>query len=160
MKAEKSLIELKQIQGFVFLLMGYSITVDGQAKHQKGAIPEGNTDSKAYKKLEKFYKKSIEKPLEKFKEIEEDLRLEHALEIDGKLVRNKEGNFEYNKAGEQALVKAFRELKDRKVELDYDFEYEDWDDVLALVPEESRGRFSLEECKEAFSPFYIQKQSE
>ena len=160
MKTEKSLLELRTIQNTVFLLMGFSITIEGQTKHQKGAIPEGNTDSKAYKKLEKFYKKSVEKPLEKFKEIEEDLRLEHALEIEGKLVRNSEGGFEYNKSGLKALNEALRGLKDRTVEVDYDLENENWDDILALVPEAAKSRFSLEGQKEIFAPFYIQKEDE
>ena len=160
MKAEKSLIELRTIQNIAFLLMGCTVSVEGNSRTIDGAIPKENMDSKAYKKLEKFYKKSVEKPLEKFKEMEADLRLEHALEVDGKLVRNKEGGFEYSKKGEQALVQALRELKDQKVSLDYDFEFESWDELLALVPEESRARFSLEDCGDAFSPFYIQKQTE
>ena len=71
MKTEKSLLELRTIQNTVLNLVGYTISSETGSRTIEGAIPKGNMDSKAYKKLEKFYKKSIEKPLEKFKEIEE-----------------------------------------------------------------------------------------
>jgi hypothetical protein len=136
--------------------MGYSYPTGNSKVEVPSIIPEEKKDSKAFKRFEKFYKKSVEKPLSKFVELEADLRLEHALEIDGKLVRNAQGGYEYNKEGQKALIAGIRALEDHKVDVDYDVEKESWDDLIALVPDNLRSKCSIEDLEEVFLPFYIQ----
>jgi len=158
MKTQKSLSELRQIKNVALSLMGYSIPTNGRMVNIPSLIPEEKKDSKAYKKFERFFNKSIEKPLTKFDQMETDFRLDHALEVDGKIVRNAQGGYEYSKAGEKALVLALRGLEDHKIDVDYDLENESWDDLIALVPEDKRNRCSIEdpETQSVFLPFYQQ----
>jgi len=154
MKATKTVQELILIQMNAVNLLG------GQVGDQRyrGVIPEDMRDNKAFLNYKRFISKTIEKPLALINEKRADLELEHALEVGGKLIRNEQGGYEYSKEGQRALTAAFRALNEEKVEVDYDREGEQWDDILALIPEVTRKVWKLEnldDLREALSPFYV-----
>lgn len=153
MKIAKTPQQLQNIQINAIQLIG------GQIGNQqiKGLIPEDRRDSKAFIVFKRFISKSVEKPLSKIKEQQDDLCLDHALEQNGKLVRNEKGGFEYSREGQKTLNAALRKLSETPVEVDYDKENEPWDTVLALLPEAVAVAWSLEaneDFKDALEGFY------
>jgi hypothetical protein len=159
MKISKTVFQLTLIQMNAIQLMG------GQVGDQKyrGVIPEDMRDSKAFLNFKKFISKTVEKPLAKINEERQDLALEHALEIGGKLQRTAAGEFEYSKEGQKALLTANRALNEKQIEVDYDRENQPWSEVLALIPEVTKKMWRLsnnDDLKEAFEGFYVEESVE
>jgi len=153
MKADKNFKQVVMIHNVVLgLLSG------------KGTIPEDSHEKKAFIQLRQFFNKTIFKEgIEAHNEALSTLELDHASEINGKVVPKTGGGYEKNKVDETNFQAALKLLPAKIVSLNYDREKMDWNEILLLLPESLRNRYSLlneenEELKEALFPFYVEEE--
>ena len=106
-------------------------------------------------KMQKLSKKAC-KPLDDLEERIDDLRLDHCVKENGRIVRvNNE--YQWTVEGEKAFRKAYKELLNEEVETHFDTALSFAELIKALPDEKTKMLTSWEDMEEILSPFFVEQ---
>jgi hypothetical protein len=106
-------------------------------------------------KMQKLSKKAC-KPLDDLEERVDDLRLDHCVKENGRIVRvNNE--YQWTVEGEKAFRKAYKELLNEEVETHFDTALSFAELIKALPDEKTKMLTSWEDMEEILSPFFVEQ---
>lgn len=106
-------------------------------------------------KLNKMSKK-VCKPLDELEELVDDLRIDHCAKENGRIVRvNNE--YQWTAEGEKAFKKAYRELINQEVDVDFDSPL-NFAELMKTMPDQKMAVLNdWEDMSPILHPFFVEK---